>query len=389
MIHLTSILSGFQAILGTSGVHFALLLCLVIFGRPPKQLNDEELEKHSREIFILMIVNHAFAAIVANWNGWLVWLSLCVNMDDKSRGDNLRRRIKRAKAYPVIIATIFHLIVIMKIVHYLIEHIRESERKDNNVPLQYLRFIITLQCEILAVFGNIIIKMCYLLFRTCFRFNKSDESYLALFNIVSGNPVSKKRVGHDNIDDAEDLLWYVIKISKICDSSAVPMVIYSYLTYFKFHGPSASIAQKIISGWLLPASVIQTSVGLLVAFKETMFTELMVVFGFLFLPVAILVATLAYSFVKPVQESLYQVPIWLSFFLQITNWDWFLVFWLKRQVRDDELKVFNARKIVNGRTWEEMKTEYGKQIEAWVTDYHWYVLLNRTEFEYCFDNNWK
>ena len=124
------------------------------------------------------------------------------------------------------------------------------------MPPQYERFLILLECELLAVFGNILIKMFYLLLRTCFRFNKSDESYLALFNIVSGNPVSKKKVGHDNIDDAGDLLWSVIKISKICDPSAVPMVIYSYYTYNNLQGPSASIAKKIISGWLLPAAVI-------------------------------------------------------------------------------------------------------------------------------------
>ena len=54
MIKLTSILSGFQAILGTSGTHFALLLCLVIFARPPQELEigdtemADEIVKHAR-----------------------------------------------------------------------------------------------------------------------------------------------------------------------------------------------------------------------------------------------------------------------------------------------------------------------------------------------------
>lgn len=153
-------------------------------------------------------------------------------------------------SYPVVAATMFHLFVMMDLMQFLIN---QRAAKDEEMPQQYKRFMIALQCEVLAVLGNIGIKMIFLMFRTCFRFNRNDHSYLALFNIVSGNPVSKKRVGHDNIDAESDLLWYVIKVSKICDASAVPMIIYIYLTIVGFRGPSENVALMIIAYWLLPA----------------------------------------------------------------------------------------------------------------------------------------
>lgn len=101
----------------------------------------------------------------------------------------------------------------------------------------------------------------------------------------------------------------------------------------------------------------------------------MVRLGFLILPPAIVVATLGYGFLKPVREGLYTGPIWLTFFYQLTNWVWILVFWLHKKTHAEESEQ-KTKMVVKGKTWDELKRTHGEQIKSWVTDYHYYALLH-------------
>ena len=337
-------------------------------------------------LFILVIINHCLGLIAANLNGWVVWLSICLKHRSKSDADRILGNIRQAKAYPVICVTIFHMLVMMRVMYYLLA----ADGREVGAPDQYQRFVIALECEILAIFGNLFIKQVFLLLRLCFRFEKSDHSLFVLYNRISSSEIISTDVIHDHsdADSDRDMLWKLVSMSRICDTSAVPMFIYSYFVMVDFHGPEASIAYKIIAGWLLPVSTIQTAIGILMAFKETHLINALAAFSFLFLPLAIIASTFGYSFTQSVRKQVYQGPIWLIFFLQLTNWVWLLVFWQHKNISHEEHNHFNPKRIVRDRTWEDMKREHGKEIEAWVNDFYQYVMLNPKEFEYRFENNW-